>query len=80
MDILDDIKIDVKSFFLTNKSDIEKSLFFFMYQVSISNQSDKTIQLINRHWNISDANGNTQVIKGEGVIGEKPIKVEKINL
>ena len=44
-----------------------------MYKVTILNQSDKTIQLINRHWNISDANENVQIVKGEGVIGEKPI-------
>ena len=30
MDILDDIKIDVEAFFLENKSEIERSLYFFM--------------------------------------------------
>ena len=73
MDILDDIKIHVKSFFLENKSNIEKSLYFFMYKVTISNHTDKTIQLLRRHWDICDANGNLQITEGEGVIGEKPI-------
>ena len=73
MDILDDIKINVEAFFLENKSDIEKSLYFFMYKVTISNQSDKTIQLISRHWDICDANGDIDIIEGEGVIGEQPI-------
>ena len=73
MDILDSIKIDVESFFLENKSDIEKSLYFFMYKVSIFNQGDKIIQLISRHWDICDANGDINMIEGEGVIGEQPI-------
>ena len=73
MDILDDIKINVEAFFLENKSDIEKSLYFFMYKVTILNKSDKTIQLLSRHWDICDANGNINIIEGEGVIGEQPI-------
>ena len=73
MHILDDIKIHVESFFLENKSNIEKSLYFFMYKVTISNHTDKTIQLLRRHWDICDANGNLQITEGEGVIGEQPI-------
>ena len=75
MDILDNIKIDVKAFFLDNKSDIGRSLYFFMYKVTISNQTNKTLQLLRRHWHIYDANGNVQTIKGEGVIGEQPIMI-----
>ena len=73
MNILDDIKINVEAFFLENKSDIEKSVYFFMYKVAISNQTDKTIQLLSRHWDICDANGDIDIIEGEGVIGEQPI-------
>ena len=73
MDILDNIKINVEAFFLENKSDIEKSVYFFMYKVTISNQTDKTIQLLSRHWDICDANGDIDIIEGEGVIGEQPI-------
>ena len=73
MDILDDIKINVEAFFLENKSDIEKSLYFFMYKVTILNKSDKTIQLLSRHWEICDANGDINIIEGEGVIGEQPV-------
>ena len=44
-----------------------------MYKVTITNHTDKTIQLLRRHWDICDANGNVQIIEGEGVIGEQPI-------
>ena len=73
MEILDKIKINVKSSFISDKSSIKKSIYFFMYRVTIVNNSDKKLQLTNRHWHISDANDNTQVIDGEGVIGEQPI-------
>ena len=73
MEILDKIKINVKSSFISDKSSIKKSIYFFMYRVTIVNNSDKKLQLTNRHWHISDANDNTQVIDGEGVIGERPI-------
>ena len=73
MKILDQIKINVKSSFLKVKSSVKKSVYFFMYKVTIVNNTDKKIQLINRHWHISDANKNTQVIDGEGVIGQQPI-------
>ena len=64
MKILDQIKINVKSSFLKDKSSIKESVYFFMYKVTIVNKTDKKIQLINRHWHISDANKNTQVIDG----------------
>ena len=44
-----------------------------MYKVTIVNNTDKKLQLIHRHWHISDANKNTQIIDGEGVIGKQPI-------
>ena len=73
MEILDQIKITAKSSFLKDKSRVQESIYFFMYKITILNNSDKKIQLINRHWHISDANKNTQVIDGEGVIGKQPI-------
>ena len=73
MDIIKNINIESKSFFLDNKSNIEKSLYFFMYEITITNNSDITFQLMSRHWEITDANGQSQTIKGEGVVGERPI-------
>ena len=68
-----DINIKVKSSFLENKSNEEQSMYLFSYSVEIQNDSRKQIQLLTRHWDILDANGNLHVVNGEGVIGEKPI-------
>lgn len=45
----------------------------FSYHVIIYNNSDKTYQLKRRYWLIIDANGNQEVVEGEGVIGYTPI-------
>ena len=39
----------------------------------ISNEGDETVQLLTRHWIISDASGQTEEVRGEGVVGEQPV-------
>lgn len=46
--------------------------FAFSYTIYITNQSDRVITLRNRHWIITHANGDTEEVIGEGVIGETP--------
>ncbi len=49
-------------------------LFFgFRYQVTIENQSNETVQLLERHWRIFDSLNHTEIIEGAGVIGKKPV-------
>ena len=51
----------------------ENSVYFFVYNIKIKNQSSEEVRLLSRYWNIKDANGNIDVVKGEGVVGEQPI-------
>ena len=67
------IDINVYCEFVTEKSEEEKSLFLFKYDVSIHNNTVNNMQLLSRHWKIIDALGNVQTVNGEGVIGKKPI-------
>ena len=39
----------------------------------IENHGDETVQLLNRHWQITDADGNLQEVRGEGVVGKQPV-------
>ena len=71
--MINKIKVEIKSEFLPKLSDNSESLFFFTYNVIISNNSLKDVQLISRHWNIEDSLGRKKIVDGEGVIGEKPI-------
>lgn len=45
----------------------------FSYQVTIENQSNDTVQLLERQWKIFDSLNNTEIIEGSGVIGQKPV-------
>lgn len=66
------IQIEVTSNFLGEQSNPEESLFAFAYHISIHNHSNETVQLLNRKWIITDANGLVNEVKGKGVIGEQP--------
>jgi len=59
--------------YIEQQSDIQNNRFVFAYKITISNQSDETVQLLSRHWIIQDANLKVEEIYGEGVIGEQPI-------
>jgi ApaG protein len=45
----------------------------FEYTVRITNQSEETVQLVSRHWIITDALDHVHEVKGLGVIGEQPV-------
>ena len=59
--------------FLPDQSQIEAGKWFWVYHIRIENHSDDTIQLITRHWRITDGNGMVNHVDGEGVVGEQPI-------
>ena len=66
------ISINVKSIFLPEYTDSSKPEYFFAYYITISNKCNQSVQLLERHWEITDANGNTKIIDGIGVVGEQP--------
>jgi ApaG protein len=66
------IQITVASFFVPERSEPAEKYFFFAYRVRISNEGDETAKLISREWIITDGDGNQQVVRGEGVVGEQP--------
>ena len=59
--------------YLEKQSNASIPLFMFGYNVEIKNKSDNTVQLLNRHWEITDGNGSTNIVNGKGVIGLQPI-------
>ena len=67
------IKIEAKSFFIPERSNVENSIYFFAYHIKIKNHSNEDIQLLSRYWNIQDAHGFINIVEGEGVIGAQPI-------
>ena len=67
------IEVSVESFFLDDESDVEQDQYVFAYRVRLINHSDRTVQLISRHWIITDSNGTVRQVKGEGVVGQQPV-------
>jgi len=67
------INITVNPCYLAEQSEPEEHHYVWIYQVTINNLGQETVQLKNRYWKITDSNGTKQEIKGEGVVGEQPI-------
>ena len=68
-----DICISVETNNLDKQSDPDEEYFVWAYRITIANQSDTSVQLLSRHWKISDDQGRVQEVRGEGVIGEQPV-------
>ncbi len=68
-----DIRVTVRAFFLADQSEPERGHYVWAYQVSIANDGRQTVQLLRRSWIITDAQGRTQRVHGEGVVGEQPV-------
>jgi ApaG protein len=66
--------IDVKALatYLADQSDEDASRYVFSYTITITNKGSVGAQLISRHWVITDADNETQEVRGLGVIGEQP--------
>ena len=67
------IKISVETEYQPAYSSPTQFHYVFTYRITIENLSDQTIQLINRHWYIHDANREVKEVEGEGVVGQQPI-------
>jgi len=55
------------------RSDPAQKQWFFLYTVTITNESERVVQLIDRHWIITDEAGQVQEVRGAGVVGEQPV-------
>ncbi len=64
------IHVDVHSQFLPEQS--SPGQWVFAYQITISNHSEETVQLVSRFWEISNANGRIEHVRGPGVVGHQP--------
>ena len=66
-----DIQTQVR--YLPEQSDEAGNRCVFSYTITITNLGVVPAKLISRHWIITDANNNTQEVRGQGVVGEQPL-------
>ncbi|MCJ2188525.1 Co2+/Mg2+ efflux protein ApaG [Novosphingobium beihaiensis] len=71
--ITDGVTVRVAVNFLPEQSRIEAGKWFWVYHIRIENDTPHTMQLISRHWRITDGHGEVSVVDGEGVVGEQPV-------
>jgi len=67
------ITVTVHPVYLDGQSDLIKKKVVFAYFVRVENKSGEPVQLLRRHWIITDGKGNVQEVEGEGVIGKQPL-------
>lgn len=66
-------RVDVQPRYLQEQSAPDQGLFVFAYKIKITNTGSVAAQLISRTWNVNDANGHTEKVKGLGVVGQQPL-------
>ena len=67
-----EITVVPKAVFVEDQSDPSKNQYVFAYTINIVNTGTVPVQLVSRHWLITDANGKVVEVKGLGVIGQQP--------
>lgn len=67
------ISITVRTQYLPEHSEPDENRYTFGYTVTIRNLGDTPSKLLTRHWIITDSNGQSQEVHGEGVVGEQPL-------
>ncbi len=67
------ITVRVEPVYLEDQSSPAVNQFVWAYRVRIENNGKSTVQLMRRHWKITDALGRLQEVKGAGVVGEQPV-------
>ncbi len=67
------VVIRVKPSFLEEESSPSENRYFWAYHVEIENRGKHTLQLMTRHWHITDREGRVQEVNGSGVVGQNPV-------
>ena len=67
------IRVEVQVQYVPERSEPARDKWFFAYRVRISNQGTERVQLVSRHWTITDAHGRVEEVRGPGVVGEQPV-------
>lgn len=67
------VVVRVATSFLADQSDPARGHWFWSYHIRIENAGPVPVQLMTRHWIITDASGHVHEVEGEGVVGEQPV-------
>jgi ApaG protein len=68
-----EFRVEVTPQYLPDQSAPADDMYVFADTITITNTGDVTAQLIARTWNVNDANGHNEKVKGLGVVGQQPL-------
>jgi len=71
--VTNNVRVEVEAQYAPERSQPFQQNWFFYYTVRITNEGEDTVQLLSRHWVVTDANGRTDEVRGPGVVGEQPV-------
>jgi ApaG protein len=66
------VRVQVLARYSPERSQPSGNKWFFLYTVTIVNESAETVQLLTRHWVVTDGTGNVDEVRGPGVVGKQP--------
>ena len=69
----DGVTVRVSVNYLADQSEPGRGRWFWAYHIRIENGSPRAVQLLTRHWVITDGRGMRHSVEGEGVVGEQPV-------
>lgn len=67
------VAVTVQASYVAERSQPLEGRWFFAYRIRIHNRGQVPVQLVSRHWVITDAHGNVEEVRGPGVVGEQPL-------
>ena len=67
------IRVAVQPAFLDDQSDPDEERYLWSYTVTIENRGAESVQLLSRHWHITDGRGQIKEVTGPGVVGAQPV-------
>jgi ApaG protein len=67
------VRVTVRCEYSPDRSSPAESQWFFVYTITITNEGSETVQLLTRHWLITDGDNKSQEVRGAGVVGEQPV-------
>ncbi len=69
----EDVEVSVAPDYLESHSKPDDHQYFWSYTITITNYREMPVQLLSRHWKITDGHGVLREVKGEGVVGQQPV-------
>jgi ApaG protein len=67
------VRVTAAPEFMERESAHEQGRYFWAYTIEIVNLSPQTVQLMTRHWFITDGKGEVHEVRGDGVVGKQPV-------